>query len=433
MKKIISALALGAMAIGLATADMSIGINYRNGIEAFKYVNTGVNGRSTDDYGNTFIDSGYDKNGATYNLFNLTGWNAGKDDVSLKASGKIFNFAATLQPSISNNNIVFQIMRVGAEVGNFYFNAGWTGNGLMNYRVSRFGNNGNEESKVAETYKLGSIFKDSEGLGANNQVGFNAGSKNLFAYVGYSFIFSDRANMMVQAAYLSDREIGNISVPAWKNYPGWSLFFMPKIKKVFDGEFFIKGHMDANEKQTLVIGGYGRPLVLPMIADGGIGGSVVIKDGNLMEYNFDVRLLFEFGDRLELTTMTKFAKLVSNKDTGYNPTDGAAVGALAGLTGFKSSQSLWSMLGARYKLNKTITLIGTLGGLVDLDKGFQSGRESADGAQIYFHPHAQFYANGKISVVAGVLAAFGGIGADSNANKDVDMIINVPVLIRVKL
>lgn len=433
MKKIISALALGAMAIGLATADMSIGINYRNGIEAFKYINKGVDGRSTDDYGNTFIDSGYEKSGTTYNLFNLTGWNAGKDDVSLKASGKVFNFAATLQPSISNNNIVFQIMRVGAEVGNFFFNAGWTGNGLMNYRVSRFGNNGNEEGKVAETYKLGSIFTGSEGLGANNQVGFNAGSRNLFAYAGYSFIFSKKANLTVQAAYLSDRQIDSISVPAWKNYPGWSLFVQPKLKGLFDAEFFIKGHMDANEKQTLVIGGYGRPLVLPMIADGGVGGSVVIKDGHLMEYNFDVRLLFEIGDRLELTTMTKFAKLVSNKDTGYNPTDGMAVGAVAGLTGFKSSQALWSMLGARYKLNKTITLIGTVGGLKDLDKGFQSGRESSDGLQLYVHPHAQFYANGKISVVAGVLAAFGGIGADSDANKDVDMIINVPVLIRVKL
>jgi hypothetical protein len=302
----------------------------------------------------------------------------------------------------------------------------------MNYRVKRIADNGNEEGKVCETYKLGSIFTGSEGLCANNQVSFNSG-RNLFAYAGYSFIFSDKANMTVQAAYISDRNIDSISVPGWKNYPGWSLFIQPKIKKVFDAEFFIKGHMDANEKQTLVIGGYGRPLVIPTVVDGGIGGSVVIKDGNLMEYNFDVRLLFELGDRLELTTMTKFAKLVSNKDTGYTPTDGAAVGALAGLTGFKSSQALWSMLGARYKLSKSITLIGTVGGLKDFDKGFQSGRESSDGLQLYVHPHAQFYTNGKISVVAGVLAAFGGIGADSDANKDVDMIINVPVLIRVKL
>ena len=432
MKKIISALALGAMAAGLAVADVSIGINYRNGVEVFKYVNKGADGRSTDEYGNTYIDSGYDKSGAAFDMFNLIGWNSGRDDVSLKASGEIFSFQATLQPTVGGNAIRFGIGRIGAEIGNWYSAVGWNVNGIMNYRVPRFGNEGNEEGKVAETFKLGSLFSGSEGLCANNQIGFNT-NQNWYAMTGYSFVFSDKANMTVQAAYLSDRSIGAMSTATWKNYPGWSLFIQPKLKGLFDAEFFIKGHMDANEKQTLVIGGYGRPLVLPMIADGGVGGSVVIKDGHLMEYNFDVRLLFEVTDRLQITSMNKFAKLVSNSDTGYNPTDGAAVSALAGLTGFKSSQALWNMIGARYKLNKTVTLIGTVGQLTDLDKGFQSGRESADGTQIYVHPHAQFFANGKITVTAGVLSAFGGIGADSDANKDVDMIINVPVLIRVKL
>ena len=78
MKKIISALVLGTMTIGFAAADISVGLNYRNGVELFKYVNTGADGRATDDYGNTYIDSGYDKSGAAYNLFNLTGWNSGK-------------------------------------------------------------------------------------------------------------------------------------------------------------------------------------------------------------------------------------------------------------------------------------------------------------------------------------------------------------------
>ena len=137
MKKIISALALGAMTVGFAAADVSIGLNYRNGVEVFKYVNKGTEGRATDEYGNVYIDSGYDKAGATYDFFSLKGWNGGKDNLSLKASGDVFGFSATIQPTIGSNADVFHIMTVDMELGNFYAKAGWTGDGLMNFRLAR--------------------------------------------------------------------------------------------------------------------------------------------------------------------------------------------------------------------------------------------------------------------------------------------------------
>ena len=436
MKKIISALALGAMTVGFAAADVSIGLNYRNGVEVFKYVNKGTEGRATDEYGNVYIDSGYDKAGATYDFFSLKGWNGGKDNLSLKASGDVFGFSATIQPTIGSNADVFHIMTVDMELGNFYAKAGWTGDGLMNFRVKRFADNGNEEGKVGETFKLGSAFTGSEGICANNQVSFGTG-RNIFAYAGYSVVFNDKANMKVQAGYISDRNIDSFSTAAWKNYPGWSVFIAPRIKKVVAAELFVKGHMNAYEQLTVVTGAYFSPLVLNMLADSAVGGSVVVFDGKLMEYNFDLRTLWEINDQLQVTTMTKFAKLCKKgsdaDDPRYTPADGAAVGALAGLTSFKSSQVSWNAVNARYVLNSTVTLIGTVGELTDLDDGFQSGRESADGTQVYVYPHAQIYANPKISVSAGVVAGFGGIGANEEANKDVDVIINVPVMIRVKL
>ena len=60
-------------------------------------------------------------------------------------------------------------------------------------------------------------------------------------------------------------------------------------------------------------------------------------------------------------------------------------------------------------------------------------RESADGTQVFAHPHVQIYAAKNATVTAGVLAAFAGIGANEMANKDVDMLINIPVLFRVKM
>ena len=449
MKKIFSALVLGALAAGIATADMSIGINYRNGIDVFKYVNKGMDGYTTDDYGNIYgpqaesdgIGDGFNNNGASYNLFNLTGWNSGKDTVTLKASGNIFSVQAGLQPTIASDSVIFHIFRIGAEVGNFYANAGWTGDGLMNYRVPRDANNSNEEGAVWESFKLGSPFVGSLDESANNQVGFGNPARNFFAYAGYSLVFNDKANMKVQASIISDREWDAPSKKVRGGNLGWALFLQPKVKKVFDAEVFVKSTKDAANDWNFIIGAYGKPLVTPLIADGGIGGSVWIDDGKLMEWNVDVRLLFEINENLTITSLNKFAKLsnTGNKaddddDAAYDSVDGATLRtALGKQTAFKSSQILWNFLGVRYKINKTFAAIGAVGQVTDLDSGFQNGHWTGDGTQLFVHPHVQIYANPKISVCAGVLAAFGGIGADEGANKDVDLLINIPVLFRVKM
>lgn len=430
MKKIISALVLGAAAAGFVAADISIAANYRNGIDVFKYVNKGLDGRVTDDYGNVYLDSGYVDSGTTKSLLNLTGWNSGKDSVSLNASGDVFSYKATLQPTIGSDSIVFHIMEIGAEAGNFTFKAGWNGDGVMNYRAKKDADAGNEEGKVFESFKLGSAF-GTDAACSNNQVSFNTG-RNFYAQAGYAFVFSDDANLQVKAAIMSDRKWDNPGIATWNNNPGWSVFAMPKVKGVFDAEVFAKGYQDAKDKQTLIFGAYGKPLGISRLADGGIGGSVRLYDGKLEEWNVDLRLYFEVNDKLTITTHNKFAKLVRNADHNKATTDGASTYALAGLTAPKSSQALWDMVSARYKVNKTVTLVGTAGQLTDLDRGFNQGRDSADGTIVYVHPHAQFYANGKISVVAGVLFAAGGIGADEGANKDVDFLVNVPVLLRVK-
>ena len=91
------------------------------------------------------------------------------------------------------------------------------------------------------------------------------------------------------------------------------------------------------------------------------------------------------------------------------------------------------MVSARYKVSDLLTGVLTVGQLSDLDDGFQWGRESADGTQIYVHPHVQIYASKGATITAGVLAAFGGIGANEEANKDVDVLINIPVMFRVKM
>ena len=446
MKKIISALALSAVAATIATAEMKVSLNYRNGMEVFKLVNKGMDGRTVDDYGNQYDDSGYDNNGTTKTLFNLTGWNSGKDNVTLQASGDVFALKATLQPAIASDNIIWHIFDATANFGNLKLEAGWNGDGVgMNFRVKKAADDGNEEGKVFETFKPGSIFTGSVGLCSTNQVSFNTG-RNLFSLASYNLAL-DAFSLRATGALIFDRTWDS-SAETQNGNLGWSIFLDPKIPNVLDAEVFIKavkvGAAGTDKYSQIVTGAYFKPSVLSdlKISDSGIGASFVFLTGDedegqchgLQEFNFDWRIQAKPSDALMITYMGKFAKLVANADkTPYDEVDGASVGALAGLTAFKSSQALWNMVSARYKVSDLLTGVLTVGQLSDLDDGFQFGRESADGTQIYVHPHVQIYASKGASITAGVLAAFGGIGANEEANKDVDVLINIPVLFRVKM
>ena len=436
MKKIISALAIGAIALGASFANMKVSLNYRNGVELFKYVNKGMDGRTTDDYGNVYDGSGYNNNGSSMTLFNLTGWNSGKDNLGLTVSGDIFTVKTTLQPTIGSDNSIFHIFDASAKLfdGALILEAGWNGDGIQGFRAKKFADDGNEEGKVAETFKLGSLFTGSDGLCSTNQISFNTG-RNYFARADYRLNIVDGVTCNIAGNLMIDREWDTSSEKNNGNI-GWSIFLDPKISGIMNAEIFIKGKQigkaGSDKVSEFVTGGYLSPKMISVLKDSAIGGSVVILDGNLMEYNADWRFRFDIDD-LMITYFGKFAKLVSDDNTGYDPCDGAAVGALAGLTGFNSSQALWNVINARYKINDRFTGILTVGELTDLDDGFNSGRESADGTQIYAYPHVQIYASKGATVQFGAVAAFGGIGAHEDANKDVDMIINIPVMFRVKM
>lgn len=434
MKKIISALTLGAMVAGGAFAEMKVSLNYRNGVEFFKYVDKGLDGRTLNEFNNVYDDSGYNNNGSTMTFGNLTGWNSGKDNLGLTASGEIFTLKATIQPTIASNNLIWHIFDAGAKVGNFTANLGWNGDGVMNFRAKKAADDGNEEGKVFETYKLGSLFT-TDGRCSTNQISFNT-AKNYFARVGYNIDLGDIGNLQTNAAVMIDRNWDSDAEQNNGNF-GWSVFLDPKINDIVQAELFIKGKRigaaGSDKVSEFVTGAYFKPLVIPMLNDSAIGGSVVILDGHLMEYNVDWRAFVKVTGDFWITYFGKFAKLVSNDDTGYEPVDGSAVGALAGLSSFNSSQALWNMVSARYKINDRFTGVLSIGELTDLDDGFHLGRESADGTQIFVHPHVQIYANKGATVTAGVVAAFGGIGAHEDANKDMDLIVNIPVLFRVKM
>lgn len=436
MKKIISAIAIGAIVVGSAFADMTVGLNYRNGASLFKYTNKGADGRTTDDYGNVYYQSGYDKSGVSMEALKLTGWNSGKDSLNLKVAGDVFSLAANIKPTVTSNALIFHTLTTTITPGRFTLTAGWNGDGMMDMLVKSDADAGNEEGKVFERFKLGSAFNGSDGLCVNNKVSFNTG-RNLFALAGYDFGLGKGKTIRVQGSLMFDRE-WDTSAEKNDGNLGWGVFITPKFDGILDAQVFVKGILKGaageDKKAEFVTGAYLKPNFLPaVLADSAVGGSVVINDGKLMEYNVDLRTYFKINSNFTVTYYGKFAKLLSNKDTGYLPCDGAGISSVGDCTAFSSSQVLWNMIAARYKFNGKVTGVLAVSELTDLDSGLNNGRQSADGTQLAIHPHVQFYASKGATITAGVSASLGGIGAHKEANKDMDIIINVPVLLRVKM
>lgn len=422
MKKIISALVLGAAAVGFATADLKIAGNYRLGSDMFYYSNGRESGEKADK-----------------RLFDLPNWNSGTDSLQLTASGNIFTFFTQLTPG--NEKMGFKAITITANVGNFTFRTGVHGDGLSDstYHAKKDADDGNEEGKVFQTYKPGSTLG---GLSvfAINETTFTSTANNYFAQAGYKFGLGDNVNLGIRVAAISDYNWGNAQSQRSsitgdnKNDLGWSVFVQPTFKGILGAEVFAKGQRMDRDNYGFVFGGYVNLLCLPVLTHSGIGGAVGMYGmGRVSDWSGSVNLRFQLGDRMTLTTLNTFTQRL-RYDNGVKPKgdfkkDIGTATNLAGLPGtFQSSAMLWDMLALRFKLNDTLAIIGTVGQQFDFDGG-----DCADGMQIFVHPHVQIYAASNASITVGAVAALGGIGANKNVNKNFDVLVRVPVLFRVKM
>ena len=188
MKKIISALVLGAAAVGFATADLKPHANYRNGTEMFQYWNTregGANAKKT--------------------LFSLNCWQTGSDNVTLSTSGNIFSYKTVLVPTIASDNIAFRTMTIGAKLGNFRFTTNWSNDGTVAaYHVQDDAHE--TEGKVFEAYKSGSTLKGLSGYSINETTlkRDSTTDYNYFAQAAYKFGVGDSLSLDARGAAISN-------------------------------------------------------------------------------------------------------------------------------------------------------------------------------------------------------------------------------------
>ena len=435
MKKIISALVVGAAAAGIATADLAIKSNFKLSSNMFAY--------NTDNSG--------EKGTKKKTLFDLPG-QAVNDNTTLTAKGNIFTFETILVPYDDQYDqaILLKKMTVAANVGNFTFTTGWNRDGLRTYDF-----NGNidalDEGRIKGTgFKLGSGFSSSPALFVNNQQAIGKDATTYFVHGKYALGLGDSLTLNIAASAMSPHGIKKSHMKGEENLDtnghvtentvsdagtgnrkhegiAWGVFLNPVLKGIVGFDVFAKGWESnsntAKEGYNFLFGGYANLLAVPIMNTALLGGSVYLSDEvghmHLNEWNVDLSLGFKLGDKVQLTFNNKFAF----KDGG------GTAGTVIGFgTSYANEYLLWDILGVSFQLNDTFKLIGTVGH----ESTF--GKFDTKGTTIFVYPHAQIFASSAASVSAGAVLTLDKIGGHSLIGSDkMAILVNVPVVVRVAL
>ena len=429
MKKIISALAVSALVLGSAAAKTSVNLNYRNGAYLYSFNTNGED----------------DANNAKTSTFGgLDTYNGGQDTMSLKASGDILDFQADIQPKV-NNELRFNVLKIGAKWGAFHTQMGWNGDGINGgYRVTNDASN--NEGEFFETYKLGSLFNSYSNY-ADSQANINK-------------VFEDRA-MHAQADYtisaddLKIKIIGSvISNRAWKNSntnklyndgdKGWSVFVDVAKAKDFKFEAFLKGAKEVAKvkgvavdeaKLLLVPGAYFQGTMVDGLIFT-VGGAATLYDGKLSDFSIDWRGRYAVNSQI---SVTYYGKLSSWSEDDCAAASDYKIAKNVGIFGklkttdvvYATKTALWNFVNVKYVLNPTVTLAASVAALTDVA---QFENQDKYGTTLSIHPNAEFFAGKGASITVGAAFGIAGIGSDDTKyGEKTDFAFAIPVLFRVKM
>ena len=436
MKKIISALIVGATAAGIATADLTLSVGSKLAGYAFQY--------------NTGNAEGF-KGTKQKALFNLSGYDGTGSDLKLTAKGNVFTFFTQVGVASENLDNQVKAMTITANVGNFQATTGWIRAGIANMSTSDPAKGDDKGAVTGETYKLGSPFGTALAH-SNTQSGFGKDADNYFAHAKYGFGLGDAVKLNLAAAVMSphgvnnsqkredDNVVGNggNSKRVDNSQMGWGVNVNPVIGKIVSVDLFAKGfgQKQGVDGHNFLLGAYAKLLCVPILSNAVFGGSVWLladdyKATNvLQEWNVDLDFAFAIGDRFKLGFNNKFA-FKENGANGSGDTPGAATAIGLASNKPKGEFLLWDVLSASFKLSDTLTILGSVGQQTAFgDDDGQIAKGSAF-TQLYVYPRVQMFATSKASVTAGMVATFDGLG--KGEGHKMIFLLNVPFVVKVSL
>ena len=460
MKKIVSAVALAAVAASLATAEVKITMNGRLRPVFFSSATSDTGAATTttntwmslDGYG-TFEDTlkfafnNEEKTaGLTFSVNVKNGSDVSENKVKYDgneykeyaANNKLGNFLTLNQYDIWSN--VFDTkLKLGA--------GSWKdGNADGSYRVKKDVDAGNAEGVDFERYKLGSMFKSAPSVFVDDIVNFAGGSNALAGYAEYPIAINDDMTLKLTAValkadYWSGTEVDGTDTTKTVHAAGAVGRVQFNMADMFDSELILKKPASG----ITVLAFYAKPRMLGAL-DATIGGSYTMDSTASEQYdgmwNFDLRARYQVTPELSITTFNNISSIAEadgntvtkNKAgaklaSGIVGVDGKA-GAL--LNGTDITMAMWNNISARYKINDAVTATLNLGLINVLGQAADSKAEY--GLNLRVTPGCQLYLSKPASLWVGVSYSTATYNTGATGAKDQTVsAIAIPAIFRVKL
>lgn len=441
MKKIISALTLGAMVAGAAFADVGVTLNYRQRATLLSHNN---------EYGTT--------DEASKILFTDAYSGAGTDNLGIKLDGDIASFAITVVGD-ENTTSKLRTKTLGADlqVGKVGLFAGFWSDGKVKgaYRNKADVDAGNMEGMDFEFKKLGSAYAGSPSFFVDNIVmPVNVTASESYAIgAKYNIRNFKACKLELNGVYISNETSDEKGSASDGSLQGHSLVGLVEANTNYGtGEFVFKygqskyKNDDGKYADAMAFGAYLQPKIMSNLT-ATIGGAGSVVDGDFTDWSADLRLYYKMG-ALSFTSFHSYSALVDAEEsigklngkknaTTKGIADSAAVtNGKHGGTPVSRDSVLTNNLMVRYKVNSKFAVYGVVADMIGLGENGgkkladKDGKETTDALiQLRASAWAQFYAGGN-SISVGVVYENYDVAetyGDSVQN------IAIPMIFRVKM
>ena len=431
MKKIISAITLGAMIAGAAFADVSINLNFRQ--RANLYTSIGGEGKTA-------------KKTA---LFTDAYSGSGSDNLTISLSGDIVSFDMQLVTDAATTNAWrSKSFRGTVYLGPVELFGGLWADGKLNgaYRAKSDIDAGNLEGMDFEWKKLGSGFKNSPSFFCDNLVQPVNTKGESYALGATYKLGLDNGAVNFNAAYVTNATSEEKSANASGSLQGHGFAFIAdgrmdglgQAEVVFKyGQSSLKNKDGDANVPAMAFGLYAQPSITRnLILTVGGAGSVV--DGTFTDYSVDLRARYQvIPKKLSITSFHSYSALtddgvgiVSNKTTKGLADSATSGDGKCGGTPMNRNQILANNLMVRYNVNSVLSVYGIVADMIGMG---DNGKTKVDDAEIQLRASAwaQFYADNNNSVAVGFVYSSNNL-TDANNGKAVNMVA-IPVIFRVKM
>ena len=441
MKKIISALTLGAMVAGAAFADVGVTLNYRQRATLLSHNN---------EYGTT--------DEASKILFTDAYSGAGTDNLGINIGGDIASFAITVVGDESTTSkLRTKTLGADLQVGKVGLFAGFWSDGKVKgaYRNKADVDAGNMEGMDFEFKKLGSAYAGSPSFFVDNIVmPVNVTASESYAIgAKYNIRNFKACKLELNGVYISNETSDEKGSKSDGSLQGHSLVGLVEANTNYGtGEFVFKygqsayKNDDGKYADAMAFGAYLQPKIMNNLTTT-IGGAGSVVDGDFTDWSADLRLYYKMG-ALSFTSFHSYSALVDAEEsigklngkknaTTKGIADSAAVtnGKHGGKPVSRDSV-LTNNLMVRYKVNSKFAVYGVVADMIGLGENGgkkltdKDGKETTDALiQLRASAWAQFYAGGN-SISVGVVYENYDVAetyGDSVQN------IAIPMIFRVKM